>query len=296
MDILKAYDTVSWSFLESILGEFGFHPVMIKWIMVCLTSAHFSICINGETHGFFKAGRGLRQGDPISPYLFTLVMEVLNLMIKRQVIAEKKFQYHGGCKELKITSLFFADDILLMCHGDLISASVLRRGLDEFGMSSGLYPSMGKCEAFFSKNMTCDEISSIKMVMPFREGNLPIRYLGVPLVSKGLKINDCKVLIDIVDKRIGNWRSKSLSLAGRLQLISSVLASIQVYWPSLFMLPSSVCEQIDKRFKRFLWNRGDNAQGKASVAWKDVCKPKSQGGLGIKSVQLWNKALMVKHL
>ncbi|GJY83814.1 RNA-directed DNA polymerase, eukaryota, reverse transcriptase zinc-binding domain protein [Tanacetum coccineum] len=137
IDIQKAYDTVSWKFLESILKYFGFHPIMINWIMVCLTTASFSVCINGEPHGFFKAGRGLRQGDPISPYLFTLVMEVLNLMIQRQVISEKKFKYHWGCKELKITSLCFADDLLLLCHGDLISASVLRRGLDEFCLSLG---------------------------------------------------------------------------------------------------------------------------------------------------------------
>ena len=140
----------------------------------------------------------------MSPYLFTLVMEVLNLMIVRQVKDKRRFQYHWGCKEFKITRLFFVDDILMLCHGDLVSASVLRRGLDEFGMSSGLYPSMGKSEAFFSKNMSCDDIASIKLVMPLREGSLPIRYLGVPLVSKGLKINDCKALIDIVDKRIGD--------------------------------------------------------------------------------------------
>ena len=66
--------------------------------------------------------------------------------------------------------------------------------------------------------------------MPFRTGELPIRYLGVPLVSKGLRIKDCKVLIDIVEKRIGDWRTKCLSFAGRLQLIASILFSLQVYW------------------------------------------------------------------
>ena len=98
----------------------------------------------------------------------------------------------------------------MLCHGDLISASVLRRGLDEFGMSSGLYPSLDKSESFFS-NIDDNVLANTKMVMPFKEGKLPIRYLGVPLVSKGLKINDCKALTDIVDKRIGDWRNKSLS-------------------------------------------------------------------------------------
>ncbi|GKA88883.1 RNA-directed DNA polymerase, eukaryota, reverse transcriptase zinc-binding domain protein [Tanacetum coccineum] len=149
IDIQKAYDTVSWKFLEFCLKEFGFHPVMIHWIMVCLTTAPFSVCINGDTHGFFKAKRGLRHGDPISPYLFTLVMEVLNLMVKRHVRRDRRFKYHSGCQKLGITSLLFADDLLMLCHGDMVSASILRRGLDEFSMSSGLYPSMTKSNAFF---------------------------------------------------------------------------------------------------------------------------------------------------
>ncbi|GJW35252.1 RNA-directed DNA polymerase, eukaryota, reverse transcriptase zinc-binding domain protein [Tanacetum coccineum] len=190
IDIQKAYDTVNWDFLENVLKCFGFHPVMIRWIMVCLTMASFSVCINGEPHGFFKAGRGLRQGDPISPYLFTLVMEVLNLMVIRQVKAEKRFKYHWGCKELKITSLCFADDLLMLCHGDLISASVLRRGLDEFCVSSGLRPSMSKSEAFF-RNVPDEVIADINLVMPFKIGVLPIKYLGVPMMSKRLTSKDC---------------------------------------------------------------------------------------------------------
>lgn len=74
---------MNWDFLKTVLVHFGFHISMIHWIMVCLTSASFSICFNGELHGFFKSRRCLRQGDPISPYLFTIVMEVFNLMIKR---------------------------------------------------------------------------------------------------------------------------------------------------------------------------------------------------------------------
>ncbi|GKB44263.1 RNA-directed DNA polymerase, eukaryota, reverse transcriptase zinc-binding domain protein [Tanacetum coccineum] len=122
-------------------------------------------------------------------------------------LAEKRFKYHWGCKELKITSLCFADDLLMLCHGDLISASVLRRGLDEFCVSSGLRPSMSKVRLSFEMSL-------------------------MRLTSK-----DCKPLIEMIRKRIGDWRNKVLSFAGRLQLISSVLSSMQVYWASLFILP-----------------------------------------------------------
>nr|GEV24421.1 hypothetical protein [Tanacetum cinerariifolium] len=85
VDIQKAYDTADWKFLETILIGFGFHPKMVQWIMVCVSGASYSICVNGNLHGWFKGKRGLRQGEPLSPYLFTLVMEVLTLMLQRRM-------------------------------------------------------------------------------------------------------------------------------------------------------------------------------------------------------------------
>ena len=73
-----------------------------------------------ERVGYFNGGRGLRQGDPISPYLFTLVMEVLNLMLKKNIAVSAQFKYHFGCKKLRITHLCFADDLLVFCHGDVL--------------------------------------------------------------------------------------------------------------------------------------------------------------------------------
>nr|GEV70328.1 hypothetical protein [Tanacetum cinerariifolium] len=157
---------VSWEFLDFSLKEFGFHPVMVHWIMVCLKAASFSVCVNGESKGFFKARRGLRQGDPTSPYLFTLVMEVLNLMVKRQIRNDKRFS-----------------------------------------MSSRLYPSEAKSEAFFSC-LTPEVKEEIKLVMLFREGSLPIRYLGVPLSSKSINkmivgywLRLCRIRVVWIDKK-----------------------------------------------------------------------------------------------
>lgn len=94
VDIQKAYDIVNWDFLKKCLVYFGFHSSMIHWIMVCLTSSSFSICVNGELHGFFKSKQGLRQGDPISPYLFTIVMEAFNMMVKRHIRRDGHFWFH----------------------------------------------------------------------------------------------------------------------------------------------------------------------------------------------------------
>nr|GFC37361.1 hypothetical protein [Tanacetum cinerariifolium] len=94
IDIHKAYDSVKWGFIEKCLVQFGFHQSMVSWIMSCLSSPSFSVNVNRECHGYFKGMRGLRQGDPLSPYLFTLVMEVFSLMVKRRIDDDGAFEYH----------------------------------------------------------------------------------------------------------------------------------------------------------------------------------------------------------
>ncbi|GKA96079.1 sugar transport protein 13 [Tanacetum coccineum] len=167
VDIQKAYDMVDWRFLENILEGFGFYPTMIKWILACVTSTSFSISLNGDIHGYFKGKRGLRQCDPLSPYLFTLVMEVLTLMLKRRVYLSESFRYHHHCENLQIINICFADDLFLFARGNVESAMVIMESLDEFKSTSGLVPSV-----------------------------LPIKYLGVPLISSRLLNKDCKVLVE----------------------------------------------------------------------------------------------------
>ncbi|XP_071728518.1 secreted RxLR effector protein 78-like [Rutidosis leptorrhynchoides] len=132
VDIQKAYDTVDWEFLKAILKGFGFPRRMILWIMKCVTSTSFSINVNGEIHGYFKGKRGLRQGDPMSPYLFTLVMEVLSLMLRRNARQYENFKYHPKCEKLDIINLCFADDLFLFSYSDINSVKVISDELKEF--------------------------------------------------------------------------------------------------------------------------------------------------------------------
>ncbi|GJR40046.1 RNA-directed DNA polymerase, eukaryota, reverse transcriptase zinc-binding domain protein [Tanacetum coccineum] len=203
IDTAKAYDTVNWSFLKQILIYFGFHERMFGWIMTCVTSAAFSVCVNGERHGYFKSGRGLRQGDPMSPYLFTLVMGVLTLMVQRRVRRNQQFKFHWGCKELNLTQICFADDLLMLSNGDHKSVEDLKDGLMEF------------------------------------IGNLPMKYIGVPLITKNIGVTECNQLVERVKQNVQDWKNKALSYAGRLQLIASVLASMHICWASVFLIPKT---------------------------------------------------------
>nr|GEW03231.1 hypothetical protein [Tanacetum cinerariifolium] len=172
-------------------------------VMVCLNSASFSICVNGESQEFFKSKRGLRQGDPVSPYLFTLVMEVFTLMLRRQVKKEKNFKYHWGCKRGSILNLCFADDLMLFCHDDVISASVLRRALDEFCLAFGLRPNMAKSTVFFG-NLNEDVKMNIKNVMLFSEGTLPVRLVNYELLMQHKM--DLKVKVaELIYSGIWKW-------------------------------------------------------------------------------------------
>ncbi|GJU90235.1 hypothetical protein Tco_1302658 [Tanacetum coccineum] len=87
-----------------------------------------------------------------------------------------------------------------------------------------------------------------------------------------------------------------LSYTGRLQLITTVLESIHVYWASVFLLPTSVIKDINRLLKAFLWNQSDTTNGRAKVAWSTIYKPKDQGGLGLRNLQIWNQALLAKHI
>lgn len=222
-------------------------------------------------------------------------MEVLNLIIVRNVHKHEEFKYHWKCAELEITHLCFADDLLLFCHGDVFSVKVLKAALDEFSGVSGLKPNLEKSRVFFG-NVFPRVQTGILNVVPFKVGKLPVRYLGVPLLSTRLSQHHCLTLIEKVKKKLQDWKNKTLSFAGRLQLVHSVLSSMQIYWASVFILPASILNDLERLIRGFLWCHGEFKRGKAKVKWTDVCIPKQQGGLGLKSLQTWNSTLIVKHL
>ncbi|GKC35879.1 hypothetical protein Tco_1048263 [Tanacetum coccineum] len=189
----------------------------------------------------------------------------------------------------------FADDLFLFARGNVESAMVIMESLDEFKSTSGLVLSIPKSTAFF-----CNVVNHVKTtilnVMPFSEGTLPVKYIGFPLISSRLLNKDCKVLVEQAKNRIGDWKNKSLSFAGRLQLCKSVISSMQVYWASVIVIPKGIIYDIQQLIRGFLWCNGESCRGKAKVAWVNIFLPTREGGLGLRSLDLFNQALMSKHI
>ncbi|KAL2240785.1 UNVERIFIED_CONTAM: hypothetical protein Sindi_0719700 [Sesamum indicum] len=244
VDIRKAYDTVEWDFLLAVLQLFGFPPKFTRWIEECVSTTSFSIGFKGKPHGFFTGARGLRQGDPLSPYLFVLDMQ---------------FTYHLKCESSKIFQLGFADDLLLFCRADFDSIRVFKEGLDWFAEVSGLWLNVQKTHLTISR-LAQELKDQMLEILGFQEGHLPIRYLGLPLISSRLSIPDRQPLISKIDARISGWEGISLSYAGRVQTIKSMLSALSLYYASAFILPKKVINEIEKRLKNFLW-KGTTSNG-----------------------------------
>ncbi|KAH0738106.1 hypothetical protein KY290_036811 [Solanum tuberosum] len=149
IDLRKSYDMVSWDFLEEVLAGFGFPDKFIKWIMTCVSTTMFSVKVNGENHGYFEGRRGLRQGDPMSPLLFVLVMEYISRTLQNMSMLPD-FRYHPMCKKVKLTHLIFADDLMIFCKGNLNSVNRVIEALTHFSVATGLEANLEKSSVFLA--------------------------------------------------------------------------------------------------------------------------------------------------
>lgn len=294
VDIKKAFDTLSWQFLAEALRKMGFPVTFSNWVLKCISSCMLSVKVNGSLEGYFAAKSGLRQGDPLSPYLFVLAMEVMTACIKKS-ISNSDFSYHWLTNEVSISHLIFADDVFLFSKGNASSVSALMEGIHTFSSASGLFPNQNKSHCFFG-NVPSNVQQSILDITGFRVGSLPIKYLGLPLISTKLKNVDCIPLIQRICSKIDSWLCRMLSYAGRLQLLKVVLYGVQGYWTSHIFLQKGVLKQLSSYFTKFLWGGNTTSTKMVKVAWEDCCFPKDEGGLGLKNLHHWNRAAIFYQL
>ena len=180
LDMSKTYDWVEWSFLEVVMRRMGFTERWIQLMMVGVTSVSYSILVNGEPKGLIKPSRGIRQGDPLSPFLFLLCTEGLHGLIS-QVARQGDLIGYSLCKNgPKLTNLFFADDSLLFCRSIPQECEKVLEILDTYSKCSGLYINKSKTTIFFSKSTTSERKQYIKEVLSVPEIRSYEKYLGLP--------------------------------------------------------------------------------------------------------------------
>ncbi|RVX22063.1 putative ribonuclease H protein [Vitis vinifera] len=294
LDIEKAYDNVDWSFLFIVMQKMGFGERWLGWIKWCISTASFSVLINGTPKGFFQSSRGLRQGDPLSPYLFVIAMEVFSSFLKRAVDngyisgCEVKGRNEGG---IQISHLLFADDTLVFCQASQHQLTYLSWLLMWFEAVSGMRINLDKSELIPVGRVV--DIDDLAFDFGCKVGSLPSTYLGLPLGAPFKSVAVWDGVEKRFRKRLSMWKRQYLSKGGRATLIRSTLSNLPIYSMSVLRLPSSIRRRLEQIQRDFLWGGGSLERKPHLVRWKVVCLSKKKGGLGIKCLSILNKRGLV---
>ncbi|XP_072077874.1 uncharacterized protein [Arachis hypogaea] len=261
-----------------------------------LLASNLSILWNGNRLDSFQPRRGLRQGDPISPYLFVLCMERLACFISKQVdegIWDGVTVSRGGPR---VSHLMFADDLLLFCKAKKNQVQNVVHTLELFCKASGMKVNIEKSKAICSRN-----ISNRRKEMLFGVSHIPFtsdlgKYLGVNLNHPRAAMSIFSDSLEKIKNRLASWKGRLLNRAGRLCLIKSVASSLPIYQMQVTLFPTSICQKIDSVLRQFLWKGKVGERCLNYVKWSKVVTPRKYGGLGIRDTQCVNFALLGKFV
>ncbi|XP_019167697.1 PREDICTED: uncharacterized protein LOC109163410 [Ipomoea nil] len=294
LDLHKAYDSIDWEFLESTLVDFGFPQNLISLIMFSVRESSISLLWNGEKLAPFQPGRGLRQGDPLAPYLFILAMERLSWDIQEKVRVKNWKPITLSRGGTGVSHLFFAEDLMLFAEASEDQGRMIMNCLKKFSGKSGLNINVSKSNIFCSPNTNSEIKRGLKNLTGISVSDNLGTYLGIPILHKRVSKHTFGYILDGMKRKLANWKGNMLSLAGRRTLVQSALSSMPVYTMQVFKLPAGTCNDIDRICRDFLW--GDSAQNKKVhlVGWNDICKSKDAGGLGLRKCLDFNNALLAK--
>ena len=251
--------------------------------------------MNGSPTGFFQGSRGLRQKDPLSPYLFVIVMEAFSCLMKRAVdggfLTPCLVRGRRG-EGVQITHLLFADDTLVFCEAKEDQLTHLCWLLMWFEALSGLKVNMEKSELIPVGRV--ENVGELADEFGYKVGNLPSTYLGMPLGAPFKSSGVWDGIEERFKRRLAMWKRQYISKGGRITVIRSTLSNLPIYFMSIFQIPRAVRIRLEKIQRDFLWGGGALEQKPHLVRWSIVCDDKGKGGLGVKSLGLFNKALLGK--
>lgn len=295
LDMSKAYDRVEWSFLRDMMERLGFDREWIKLIMKCISTVKYQIKVNKDITDIIYPQRGLRQGDPLSPYLFLICAEGFSAMIHE---AELNGSLKGImiCREAPCFShLLFADDSLLLMEANANSAQAVNRILNTYEAFSGQMINKDKSSILFSKNTRPKQKEEMKNILHITSEGLTSKYLGVPSYVGKSKARAFEYVKDRMWKKIQGWKEKLLSKPGKEILIKAVAQAIPVYLMACFDLSKSVCEELSTMINRYWWSQMDKENKIHWASWEKLMKTKRNGGLGFRDLHLFNLAMLARQ-
>lgn len=263
--------------------------------MLCVTTVSYSILVNDDSVGPIVPGRGLRQGDPLSPFLFILCAEDLSAAINK---ANRDGSLHGSkvCRFApEISHLLFANDCILFCRASQQECVTLKSILDNYEHISGQAINYSKSGIFFSLNVKEDLRSAISGILgvynPLNTG----RYLGLPSLVGRNKKHIFRYIKEKLFSKLQNWRSKKLSRAGKEILIKAAAQAIPSFCMSIFLLPTTLLDELQRMLNSFWWGSGgDTSKGIKWMSWRKICVRKEVGGRGFRDLHLFNVAMLGK--
>lgn len=212
--------------------------------------------VNGTPKGYFRSSRGLRQGDPLSPLLFVIVMEAFSKMLEKAVGHSLLMGF--VVEQLYVSHLLFVDETLIFCDADAEQFRNLHRLLLCFEVVSGLRINLGKFEAITVGDV--DNVEELTTILSCRVAQLPMAYLGLPLGARFKNIQIWNNIVKVVERRLVGWKRIYLSKGGHLTLIKSTLLNLHTYFMSLFPIRGAVAKKIredPKEISLGRFRRGD---------------------------------------
>lgn len=240
--------------------------------------------------------RGIRQGDPLSPYIFILCVEVLSGLISK---CQNEGLIHGvsiATNAPTISHLFYADDSIIFCRAKPEEASIIMNILQIYQEASGQKINLDKSEMVFSPNISIDLQKIFQDNLPVKINTSFNKYLGMPTQFGRSKEQDFHFIMDRIWKKLKGWKEKSLSFEGRGSLIRAIAQAIPTYVMSCFLLPKGLCEKIEKAVCAFWWGGSDS---KRKIHWtkkENLFKPRHKGGMGFKILRDFNMAMLAKQV
>ncbi|CAN1227539.1 Putative ribonuclease H protein At1g65750 [Linum grandiflorum] len=295
LDMRKAYDLVDWDCIDHTLTAYGFCPLWRGWVKACVRTVRFDVLFNGRPTGMFRPSRGIRQGDPLSPFLFILMSNALSIMIERKLSAGLIHGIRLSRTGPLLTHCLFADDTIIFGQATTTEASAISTLMEEYGTLTGQELNQEKSSIYFSANVPQETKDRIVDTLGFTNHDNHTAYLGVPTEWGRSKKETFGFLLDRLAAKASCWKCRLLSHAGKMTLIKGVLQAVPSYIMSLFLLPKYITKRMTSMIHNFFWG---GSLTKKTIHWckaNILTSSKSEGGLGLRDIRDFNLALTAKQ-